>query len=147
MSRVLNIALFVVVALLTVACGSSGPTSVSKIEIARDESKGQPVEVATTLAPKNNEIHAFVTLANPADGTKIRLVWVAVDAGDKKNAELDSSEAELARWQDYVHGQMTLEQGWPPGQYRLDVYVNGQLSQSANFTVTAPASSRPLTVA
>lgn len=147
MSRVLTAALLVLVALLAVACGPSGPTSVSKIEIARDESKGQPVEVATTLAPKNNEIHAFVTLANPADGTKIRLVWVAVDAGDKKGAELDSSEAELARWQDYIHGQMTLENGWPPGQYRLDVYVNGQLSQSANFTVTAPTGSRALTAA
>ena len=141
MLRVFTAALLVALALLAAACGPSGPTSVSKIEIARDESKGQPVEVATTLAPKNNEIHAFVTLANPADGTQIRLVWVAVDAGDKKNAELDSSEAELAKWQDYVHGQMTLENGWPPGQYRLDVYINGQLSQSASFTVTAPTGS------
>ncbi|MFN8475480.1 MAG: hypothetical protein U0822_25070 [Anaerolineae bacterium] len=141
MSRVLTAALLALITLLAVACGPSGPTSVSKIEIARDESKGQPVEAGTTLAPKNNEIHAFVTLANPADGMKIRLVWVAVDAGDKKNAELDSSEAELSKWQDYVHGQMTLEQGWPPGQYRLDVYVNGQLSQSANFTVTADTGS------
>ena len=141
MFRILTAVLLVFVALLAVACGPSGPTTVQKIEIARDEAKGQPVEVGSTLAPKNNEVHAFVTLANPANGTKIRLVWVTVDAGGKQNVEMDSSEAELASWQDYIHAQMTPEGGWPPGQYRLDVYVNGQLQQSANFTIIPPSGS------
>jgi hypothetical protein len=67
-------------------------------------------------------------------GLKVKLVWIAVDAGGEKNFEIDHAEfTSLAV--NIVNGQIELPNDWPVGKYRLDIYLNDALAKSVDFAV------------
>ena len=117
------------------ACGgSTGPVAVQSVRLARDDGNGEPGNTVTAFAPSDHVFHAVVELNRIEAGLKVKLSWLAVDAGGEKNFEIDSTEfTSLAA--NVVNGRIELPQDWPVGKYRLDIYLNDALAKSVEFPV------------
>jgi hypothetical protein len=91
-----------------------------------------------SFAPQVSGVSAVAILKDVKAGTKLKGSWIAVKTASASNHELDSAEFELK--EDGVGtGQFDIsrpENGWLAGQYRIDVYVDGQLGRSAFFEIT-----------
>ena len=123
--------------LLVSACGgSSGPAKINSITFARDDGSGNAGATVTDFKPSDHVLHATVTLDHLETGLKVKLSWVAVDAGGATNKEIANTEFS-ALVGNVINGQASLPNDWPTGKYRLDVYLNDKLTQSANFNVVA----------
>lgn len=126
--------LLLLVGLLASACGSSEPVSIESVVLSRDDGSGDPGETVTAFAPEDHIFHATIQLNRIETGLKVKLVWVAVDAGGQQNTNIDESEfTGLAV--NTINGEIELPRDWPTGTYRLDIYLNDELKQSVNFKV------------
>ena len=68
-------------------------------------------------------------------GTKIKTIWTAVDAAGSKNEEIKTLEYTTNSFEKEITGYITWQGDWPTGQYRLDVYVNGNLDKSLDYNI------------
>jgi hypothetical protein len=114
--------------------------------VACEQVAGQgtiPINVTETFAPESPEIHVLARLENAKAGTKVRGVWISVDAVSTPNYEIDSSEAELRKGaEDLAHFSMTRPQkGWPVGNYRFELYLDGKMAGNLPFSVKGSSSS------
>lgn len=76
----------------------------------------------------------MVTLSGAPDDTKLKAVWTAVEVeGEAPNTLIYEKE--------YVGGASTVtfdlsnSQPWPPGKYKVDLYLNDQLDRTLEFAV------------
>ena len=137
MNKRLLLSLGLLCLLLLSACGgSSGPVKISSITFARDDGSGNAGDTVTDFKPSDHVLHATVTLDHIETGLKVKLTWVAVEAGGETNTEIASYEFSALAG-NVINGQASLPNDWPTGKYRLDVYLNDKLTQSANFNVAA----------
>lgn len=116
--------------------GGVKPTGIVKdILTAKDDGKGGPAEPADTFDAEDRTIHCVVELSDPKPNTKIRYSWWVVEAGETKNEKIEDFEYTTTAQDRIVHSHLTLPNDWPPGSYKVDVYVNGNLEQTASFKV------------
>ena len=83
---------------------------------------------------ENNE-RLVATLKEAKAGTQMKFSWWIVDADgtqDKKIKDIDYTTKTL---ENVIHGHLTLPQDWPKGKYKVQVYVNGDLDKTVNYTV------------
>jgi hypothetical protein len=121
--------------LLLSACGgSSEPLKIDSVTLAKDDGSGNAGQTVTGFAPGDHVLHATVTLNHLETGLKVKLSWIAVDAGGETNTEIANSEF-TALVGNVINGQVSLPNDWPTGKYRLDIYLNDKLAQSVDFTV------------
>jgi len=123
---------------------ASGPTPnrpanaevyVDQISMAKDD-KGKVGPSTTTFEPGEHTVHCVINLNKAKGGTKVRAVWVAADVeGASPNEELKSLDYTTNSFEKKVHGYLTWPHDWPKGQYRLDVYINGALDKTINYTI------------
>lgn len=68
----------------------------------------------------------------------VRANWVAVNVIDTE-AGLEFQEQTLdiseENFSGTIYFQLSNDEGWPTGQYRVDVYLNDALSLSVDFNV------------
>lgn len=106
----------------------------SMAEMVSDDMVAQGV--IDTFAPDAPTIHLVAVFADAAAGTKIKAVWVAVDAIATPNYEIDSSSVTLKKGEARVHFQISRpDNGWPEGSYKVNLYVDGVLISSVPFKV------------
>ncbi len=90
----------------------------------------------TRVFPPDAVIHAVVAIQNAPPNTKFTATWYAVDLGGvvPPNTKIDVTDltTERTRNLDFALAPTTT---WPIGKYRVDISVNGQLDQSADYTV------------
>jgi outer membrane usher protein FimD/PapC len=94
-----------------------------------------PVEPTTVYPQDQKTFHCVATVSNAPSGTKIKSVWVVLEAGDMKNMKIDSAEVNLDR-DAPVH--FTLSRGqnfWPVGKYQIELYLNNKFDRNVDFTV------------
>lgn len=85
------------------------------------------------------EIHAVVVLDGAKAGMKVKGSWVSVDAVDTPNYAIKSAEVVVKNeGETRVHFSITKD-GWPAGNYRIDVYVDGRLVSTAEFSIAPKA--------
>jgi hypothetical protein len=89
------------------------------------------VSPQTEFSPKDR-VNAVITTENAAPGHKLSVQWFYLDT----NQQIRADSVELKE-QGTNHSTFFIERakGWPPGQYRLDVQLNGVQVRSAAFTV------------
>jgi len=97
----------------------------------------EPVGVTDTYAVDQAVFHAVVSLANAPSDTTVKAVWTAVDVGDaaEPGTVVDETEvtAEGSRNIDFT---LTSDSGqWPVGTYKVDIYLDGELDRTLNFSV------------
>lgn len=123
--------------LLLVSCGGGGEISFSTANIAdaRLTKDREGNQSTTTFAP-DNTFYLQVTLANAPDSTKVKAAWTAVSvAGVEANTPLD--DVELTQGSGKLTFDLTNNQPWPVGDYKVDIYLNDKLDRTLTFRVSA----------
>ncbi len=128
-------------------CASLASAEITGAVLAKDV-KGTPFQAVdpTTSFPVNQPvIHLLVSVANLPAETKLKTVWVAVDVGAAAPANTKIDESEVRATGDATaHFSLSKPtNGWPPGKYKADIYVNDNLDRSVYFTINAPAAAKP----
>ena len=84
----------------------------------------------------NSVFHAVVAIEDAPDNTKFKAVWYATDVGSAAscNTLIDSFElaSDGTRNLDF---NLTPSSQWPPGLFRVEIYVNSEPDSVVDFTV------------
>jgi len=124
----------VLVALLggTLACG--GEVSVSTAKVADAYMSTDEAGTERTAAYGQDAVfYAHAQLQNAPDDTVLKAVWTVVDAQDTEPG-LVIDEAEITG-SDPVFFSLTNNDLWPIGTYKVDIYLDGELVNTINFSV------------
>jgi len=122
-------------ALASLACSAlSQELSLSNLRMAFDEDGAN----VTSTFSSTDVFYAVADLNNAPAGTKIDAKWTAVDVQDTEpgllfqEQTLDISEESFSGT---IYFQLSNDDGWPTGRYKVDLYLNGAFSQSIEFDV------------
>ncbi|WP_298008136.1 MULTISPECIES: hypothetical protein [Anaerolinea] len=120
-----------VLMLVTLACEFSASTAkIQEVWMSTDDAGEQ----RTTVYAPDAVFYAQVDLRNAPDDTQLKAVWTAVDVeGADPNTVL--AETEFTSGSGQVTFNLTNDQLWPPGTYRVEIYLNGKLDKSVDFSV------------
>ncbi len=99
-----------------------------------------PVGVTERFSTDAPSVNAVVVMEDVRTGTKVKGTWVAVDAIEIPNYEIASKEIDVPEGEARVHFALSRpEGGWPPGNYRLLIYINGRHVTSVDFSIVPPS--------
>jgi hypothetical protein len=96
-------------------------------------------EVTTSFTGELPKIYARWQGNALPEKAKIRAVWIAEDVGAAAIPNYKIDEAKVTADRPDQFGTFTLSRpnkGWPAGKYRADFYVNDELSEQAEFTIS-----------
>jgi hypothetical protein len=130
--RAILLLLVVPLMVLLAACEFSASTAnIASAILARDEAGTEP----TTNFSPTDTFYLLVDLANAPDDTAVRAVWYAVDVGDVAPANTLIDEATLTSGSATLTFDLVSDTQWPPGTYRVELYLNDELNQTLDFSV------------
>ena len=113
----------------------TGPGNLIKeIHMAKDDG-GKPGDESDTFEPGDRTIHSVATLKEAKSGTNMRFSWWIVDADGTQNKKIKDIDYTTRTLENIIHGHLSLPQDWPKGKYKVQVYVNGDLDKTVNYTV------------
>ena len=96
------------------------------------DSSGTPE--TTQFTQDQQTIYCLVELRNAPADTTVKAVWTAVSAeGTDPNLLID--ENEFTSGDATITFDLTNDLLWPVGSYKVDLYLNGELSQTLTFEV------------
>lgn len=95
----------------------------------------------TTFTADTPKLFAMFKTQGARDGDKIRAVWIADDVGDVAPKGFKIDEKTFIAEGDTSDGEFSLSKpdGWPVGQYHIEIYVNDELATKVKFTIKAAA--------
>src|SRR3954469_24010084 len=111
---------------------------------------GRPKSVRVILAKENSEqpttkfsadsvkIRALWRGANLRAGDKLHAIWIADDVGATAPKHTTITVSDVTAYKPDDDGIFSLQrpkEGWPPGKYRFEMYLNGKLADGLNFTI------------
>jgi len=114
---------------------STSTGALTKVHMARDNGKGDPGEETDTFNSKDRTIHCVTTLKDAKSGTQMKFSWFVVDAEGGKTEKIRDIDYTTRALENIVHGHLTLPQDWPSGKYKVEVFVNGNLEKTAQYSV------------
>jgi hypothetical protein len=125
----------VVIVLAILGCsGSETAPTVSNIRMTTDDTGETPT---SSYAPAD-EFYVFADMAGLQVGSVIQAKWYAVDAeGVEANSEINTSDYSVESGVNYVYFQLGTSDGsaWPPGSYRVELFLDGTKVGEQGFTV------------
>jgi len=129
---------FAVAALMaaTLACSLfSSEMSLENVRMAFDEDGNNP----TTVFGSSDIFFAVGDLNNAPAGTVVEVKWIAVQIEGYDSGELIYEQA-ITDFTDEsfdgtIYFQLSNDAGWPVGEYKVDVYLDGIFVQSVPFSV------------
>ena len=78
--------------------------------------------------------YAQVDLQNAPDDTVLKAVWTAVEAQDTE-PNLVINETEFTTGSGVINFNLSNDNLWPTGKYKVDIYMNDTLSTTLEFEV------------
>lgn len=118
----------------TLACAFGEP-ALENVRTAKDQDGAQPASVFATT----DTVYVVSDLSNGVVGNVVSSKWYAVEVVDTEpNLLLD--EADITIDEDksyslYFYFPPPLDGQWPVGRYKVEMYFNGVLNSSVEFTV------------
>lgn len=109
--------------------------AIKEIYMAKDDGSGQPGDHTSTFEPGDHTIHCVATLKEASSGTAMKFSWWIVDADNTQNKKIKDIDYSTKALENVIHGHLSLPQDWPKGKYKVQVYVNGDLDKTVNYTV------------
>ncbi|PYS89768.1 MAG: hypothetical protein DMF64_16850 [Acidobacteria bacterium] len=98
--------------------------------------KSSDGKATTTFSPTDHTVYCVAELNKLAKGTQMKFSWIAVDVeGEEKGSKIKDVDYTTGSLENIVKAHLSLPQDWPKGQYKVEVYINGDLGQSINYTV------------
>lgn len=132
--RSLRRRILLVVAVLAVAilaCDFSFNTAnIPEAYMSLDADGQQP----STVYRQDATFYAIVTLSNAPDGTTVEARWYAV-AVEGAAPETFLEQASITSGSAVLTFHIANDLLWPPGEYRVDIYLNEELETSLDFAV------------
>lgn len=120
-----------VLILASLACEFNASTAnIADAWLSADEAGDQRV----TSYSQDAIFYAQVDLQNAPDDTVLKAVWIAVEAQDTE-PNLVITETEFTTGSGVVNFNLTNDNLWPTGKYKVDIYMNGTLSKTLEFEV------------
>jgi hypothetical protein len=107
---------------------------IQDIHMAKDKN-GSPGDETSSFSPDEHTVHCVVKLKEAKSGTQMRFSWWIVEADGTKNQKIKDIDYTTKPLENIVHGHLTLPQDWPAGKYKVQVYVNGDLDKTENYTI------------
>ncbi len=92
----------------------------------------------TRFARDTGRLHAFFHTKGSKPGDALRAVWIATDVGKLAPNNTKIDQATLAADSNDYSGVFWItrpDRGWPPGQYKIDIYINDTLRSSTPFGI------------
>jgi hypothetical protein len=123
----------------TLACnfvtGGSGEMSLENVRMAFDEDGNSP----TTVFAPSDIFYVVGDLNNAPAGTVVEAKWLAEQIENYESGELIYEQAindfTDESFSGTVYFQLSNDNGWPEGEYKVDLYLNGGYVQSVFFSV------------
>ncbi len=106
---------------------------------------GPEDDPVTSFASDTPKLLAMFKTKGIQSGTKVRGVLIAIDVGDVAPANTKVLEKTLTLDEDTDDGDFNFSKptnGWPVGEYRVEIYVNDQLATTVKFTIKAAKSKK-----
>ena len=113
------------------ACGGSFSTANIQRAWLSPDSSGAP---ETTQFSQDETFYCLVELANAPEDTTLKAVWTALSA-EGTDPNLLIEESELTTGDGTITFNLTNDQLWPVGTYKVDLYLNGELDRALTFEV------------
>jgi serine protease Do len=118
------------------ACGdrelSFSTANIAGARLTKDEAGTQ----ATSTFNPDDTFYLIVDLANAPDSTTVKAEWTAVSVeGVDPNTLLD--DVTLTSGDGILTFDLTNNNPWPAGEYKVDLYLNDELERTLTFRVTA----------
>jgi hypothetical protein len=118
---------------------SESEVTIEKTVLAREAAdKYEPVK---SFKP-DDTFAVLVVLSEPKIGTKLKAIWTVVDAGGtkdktilKKEIELTPEAIEGVKEANRINFTLTHDDPFPAGDYRAEIYLNGELAKTVEFKV------------
>ena len=131
------VVLFAVMALITsnIACSFGEPT-LDNVRMAKDEDGNQ----LTSVFSISDTIYVVSDMSNGAAGDVITSKWYAVNV-ENTDPNLMFDEADINIDEDgfngivYFYYPPPVDGAWPTGTYKVEIYYNDVLIDTAEFTV------------
>jgi hypothetical protein len=132
-------------ALLIAVVISASVARAGDVKVKVTITTGPEDEAVTSFASDSPKIYAIFKTKGISSGDKVRGVLVAENVGDAAPANTKVLEKTLTLEEDTSDGDFNFSKpdaGWPPGKYRVEVYVNDELATTAKFTVKGEKSKK-----
>jgi hypothetical protein len=100
--------------------------------------KDQLGKASTTLSSDTPQIYARWRGQRLRRGAEVRAVWIAENIGEDFPRDYKIDEARAIAESPTAHGTFTLarpEDGWAPGDYRMEFYVDDVLAETAKLKI------------
>lgn len=117
------------------ASDATSTGAISELHMAKDNGNEEPGDETNSFGPDDRTIHCVAKLADAKAGTQMKFSWFIVDAGGSKNEKIKDIDYTTRALENIVHGHLTLPRDWPSGKYKVEVFVNGNLEKTAQFSV------------
>lgn len=90
-----------------------------------------------TVYSGGNAFYAVADLSNVETGSVVDAKWYLVSAADYESGEIESSSLTIEdkSLYNYVSFELTSVEPWPAGEYKVELYLNGALAHTLNFSV------------
>lgn len=127
---------FILFASMLIACefgfqAGGGEPSIDEVVMARSLDDSQkPVDETAVFAPEDI-FNASAKVSDLEEGSKVTGKWFF---GDQFIDEASVTISEDG-FSGYVGFDLTPDVAWPPGDYRLEVYLDDELAQTITFRV------------
>jgi hypothetical protein len=122
----------VMLAIATLACGGSISTANIKSATLSPHESGSPE--TTVFKQDDLTVYCLVQLANAPDDTVVKAAWIAVDVeGTDPNTLID--ETALTSGDAELTFDLTNNQLWPVGRYKVELYLNEKLDRTLEYRV------------
>lgn len=113
------------------ACEASFSTAkISDAWMSTDEEGSERV----TSYPPDAAFFAQVDVSNAPDDTTLKTSWIAVDV-EGADPGLVIDEVETTTGSGVAFFTLTNDGPWPPGTYKVDIHLNGELDRTLEFSV------------
>jgi hypothetical protein len=107
---------------------------ITRIFMAKDDN-GKPGDETSSFQAAEHTVHCIANLNKAKKGTKVRFTWKMIDVAGSKDKEIRTSDYTTNSFEKKVHGYLTLPSDWPKGTYGVEVYIDGELDKSIEYTV------------
>jgi hypothetical protein len=114
------------------------PSPTPKLEITRvymslhgGDTPGEEVE---SFSASDRTVYCIVELNDAQPGARVTSTWTVVDSERLKNQKIGEQAYTTEKLKTFDF-HLTNQQDWPPGDYKVDVYLDGELARSVNYEI------------
>ena len=116
------------------------PTLAGDVKVEAAIAVDGDTEPATSFTADTPKLFAFFRTTGTKQGDELRGAWIAVDVGDAAPANTKIDESTVTGDKDDFFGAFSLSKptnGWPVGDYKVEIYNSDELVSTTEFTITA----------